>query len=93
MRELALSDFSNAVGTSFAVDAGDAQVTLTLAEAAELTPSVRAGGSFRLEFRGPREPLLEQATYRFAGQDGECEIFIVPIAQDQSGMTYEAIFY
>jgi hypothetical protein len=48
---------------------------------------------FALVFRGPRQPVLAQQTYRFQGGSmGPQEIFIVPIGPDDVGMRYEAIF-
>jgi hypothetical protein len=48
---------------------------------------------FSLVFRGPPEPLLAQAIYplRHAGL-GLLEIFLVPIARDDGGATYQAVF-
>jgi hypothetical protein len=93
MRTLALDDFSGATGEAFAVDAGEGSFELTLEAAEPLRPSGREGGSFRLEFRGPREPVLPQAIYPFRRDDETFDIFIVPIAQDAAGTRYEAIFF
>ena len=90
--EISFADFADTLGSTYAVHAGDGQVELVLEKAVELTPSVRPGGSFRLEFRGPADPMLEQATYLLHREDRTFEIFIVPIAQDERGTSYEAIF-
>lgn len=92
LRALSLSDFSDSVDTSYRLVAGDHQLELVLAQAAELPPSPRAAGAFRLEFRGPTQPLLEQATYRFHQGDAIFDIFIVPVARDAGGALYEAVF-
>lgn len=92
MRELSYDDFSESVGSAYGVKAGEQQLELTLAKAAQLGPSARAAGSFRLEFLGPAEPMLEQAIYSFTQGEDEFEIFIVPVARDESGTSYEAIF-
>jgi hypothetical protein len=48
---------------------------------------------FSIIFRGPREPVLPQRSYPFAGGPADAlEIFIVPIGPDAVGMRYEAIF-
>jgi hypothetical protein len=48
---------------------------------------------FSLHFRGPLTPQLPQRIYRLAhDQLGVMDIFLVPIARDAGGMTYEAIF-
>ena len=91
MTALRLSDF--AAGTVYAVSAGDAVFPLALDKTQVLSDSGREGGSFRLEFLGPNEPVLPQAIYRFANGEAEHEIFIVPIARGEGGVRYEAVFY
>jgi hypothetical protein len=91
MEVLSLEDFAPAVGHAFAVSAGDTPVELILSSAASL-PAGNSAGSFRLEFIGPAEPILPQATYSLVGETAAHDIFIVPIAQDSSGTRYEAIF-
>jgi hypothetical protein len=87
-----LSDFP--AGTVYDVPAGDAVYPLTLDKAEALPDSGREGGSFRLEFLGPADPILPQATYRFAlGDDEGQEVFIVPVSRDADGVRYEAVFY
>jgi len=85
-----LDAFAGAVGERFLVGEPDRDdpVSLELLGAA-----ARGSSAFALEFRGPVEPLLEQATYRFDRADGDpFEIFIVPIRGDESETIYEAIF-
>ncbi|MDV3458651.1 hypothetical protein RZN05_16755 [Sphingomonas sp. HF-S4] len=91
MTPIRLSDF--ATGTVYDVVAADTTLPLTLASAQALPDSGREGGSFRLEFLGPSEPVLPQAMYRFGSGDVGHEIFIVPTARDTRGIRYEAIFY
>lgn len=93
MRALTWDDFAEAAGSVYTVPFGQGQVELTLDRVAEIASAGRSGGSFRLEFRGPVEPGLPQATYSFALGEETVEIFIVPIASDREGMRYEAIFY
>ena len=90
--DLTLADFADATGTTYDVTAPDGEHKLTLESASELTPSVRTEGSFKLEFRGPFEPVLEQAIYPFRAGDFVQEIFIVPVKRDHTGTLYEAIF-
>jgi len=48
---------------------------------------------FAIVFRGPREPLLNQGSYRFEHDEmGEFILFIVPLRQDDNGTFYEAVF-
>ncbi len=86
-----LSDF--VAGTVYEVCTADAAYPVTLDKSQELSDSGREGGSFRLEFLGPADPVLPQATYRFAGGGTDHDIFIVPIAKDAGGVRYEAVFY
>jgi hypothetical protein len=89
---VSLADFE--AGAVYAVSAGDAEYPLTLDKAQALSDSGREGGSFRLEFVGPGEPVLPQATYRFRrGEEEGHEIFIVPVGRAAGGTRYEAVFY
>ena len=93
MRELRLDDFAGAEGTAYQLDRdGEPGVELTLQRAVEGPASVRPGGSFRLEFHGPYDPILPQGTYSFLIGDECHEIFIVPVARDDAGTQYEAVF-
>jgi hypothetical protein len=48
---------------------------------------------FSLVFRGPRDVLLPQRTYRIEHEAiGAFDLFLVPIGPDGEGMRYEAIF-
>jgi hypothetical protein len=90
MEDLRVSDFS--VGDSFDVEAGEAVFALAVERVEELPKAARDAGAFRLEFRGPAQPVLPQATYRFNGSARSDDIFIVPIAAGADGARYEAIF-
>ena len=94
MRGLTWDEFAGTEGATWQVEGeGRPAVEMTLEEAVELPSAGRADGSFRLAFRGPFEPILPQAIYRFRS-GGEChEIFIVPIGRDDKGTRYEAVFY
>jgi hypothetical protein len=92
MQNLAWTDFAGREGRVFQVEIDGGQLDLTLERAAELPTSGRPQGSFRLEFRGPADPLLPQSIYRFHREGESAEIFIVPIERDARGALYEAIF-
>ena len=92
MRDLVLDDFAPAVGEPFALDLGSSSVDLLLEQAQELPKSVRESGSFRLEFRGPVEPMLPQSIYSLSRGGETYELFLVPIGRDGDGTQYEAIF-
>jgi hypothetical protein len=94
MREITWDQFADAVGTVYRVEIGEGHVDLALDRASETPSAGRAGGSFRLEFLGPADPVLEQAIYPFRREEDDVfEIFIVPIRRDEQGARYEAIFY
>jgi hypothetical protein len=93
LQNLAWSDFAATEGSVFQVEVDGGRLELKLETAAELPPSGRAAGSFRLEFRGPAEPMLPQATYRMHRDGESADIFIVPIERNAAGTLYEAIFY
>lgn len=92
-REPTIADFSGRVGKPFEVQAAGHRLALVLDAAQELPQSARAGGSFRLEFTGPFDPMLAQGIFPFQFGGDRFEIFIVPIARDPRGTRYEAIFY
>lgn len=85
--------FANAAGSIYEVAVGGTQVELALDLAEEIESAGREGGSFRLEFLGPSDPVLAQAIYPFRRGDEVVEIFIVPFQRDGAGTRYEAIFY
>jgi hypothetical protein len=93
MQQLSWSDFEGAEGTAYQVDTVAGPLALTLETAVELAQSGRAAGSFRLEFRGPVDPVLPQAIYRFQRDAESADIFIVPVGREAKGTLYEAIFY
>lgn len=92
MRDIGLEDFAGKVGATFPVEHEGEEVPLRLERIVPLPPSQRERDSFRLDWRGPREPLLPQAIYAFRSGEELLEIFIVPISQDEEGTSYEAIF-
>lgn len=91
MSELCLSEF--AVGERWEMGVGETYWQAELIEASPLAESGRPGGSFRLEFRGPFDPLLPQGTYTFRREGAAHEIFVCPIGREEAGTRYEAIFY
>jgi hypothetical protein len=87
-----LRDFRTALDTPFSLEGG---YVLHLVEA-QSTGERGAGMArdpFRLEFLGPTDPILPQRIYRLEHEAlGALDIFLVPIARDAGGTTYEAIF-
>lgn len=88
-----LADFSARVGERFEVSVGGHRLALALSAAEALQGSQRPGGGFRLEFRGPMDPMLTQGIFPFTHGDDRYELFIVPFARSERGTSYEAVFY
>jgi len=67
-------------------------VDLVLAEVSELKSSPRQE-QFSIIFQGPLEMFLGQGLRQFEQDEmGEFDLFLVPIGQDDSGYSYEAVF-
>ncbi|HYJ53615.1 MAG TPA: hypothetical protein VEW04_10640 [Allosphingosinicella sp.] len=92
-RPITVADFAARVGKSFAVPVRGHRLDMRLDAAQELPGSSRTGGGFRLEFIGPADPILAQGIFPFEIARDRYEIFIVPIARDQAGTRYEAVFF
>lgn len=90
--ELSLKDFEGRVGEPYELVFADGTLPIVLEKAQELPRSVREAGAFRLEWRGPGEPILAQATYRFRRGEETFDMFMVPVGRDSAGTLYEAIF-
>jgi pimeloyl-ACP methyl ester carboxylesterase len=84
--------FSGHLGDSFRVYPDDSStLELELVSATELGDG--SGRPFSIVFRGPKDALLPQRTYRMEHEKiGAFDIFIVPIGPDDEGLLYEAIF-
>jgi hypothetical protein len=85
--------FSRYLNTNFRIYIGESNtIEAEMREVSELLLS--AGQErFAIVFRGPKQPFLPQASYRFEHDEmGEFILFIVPIRQDDHGIYYEAVF-
>ncbi len=87
-----IGDFAGRVGKRFDVHLTGHRLALVLDAVQELPASARQGGSFRLEFLGPLDPMLTQGIFPFQNGGDRFDIFIVPVARDPRGTRYEAIF-
>jgi hypothetical protein len=90
--ELSLADFEGFVGQPHEMVFADGTLPAVLEKAEGLPRSTREAGAFRLEWRGPADPILAQATYRFRRGEQLFDMFIVPIGRDERGTLYEAVF-
>jgi hypothetical protein len=85
--------FSRYLNTNFRILLGESnsvEAELSAVNDPQISPQQE---HFTIVFRGPREPLLNQAIYRFEHDEmGEFNLFIVPIRQDEDNTFYEAVF-
>jgi hypothetical protein len=71
----------------------DATFPLTLAAVQRHPGSAGFREPFSLELLGPPSPVYPQGTYRVGHPDlGELDLFVVPIAGSETGVTYEITF-
>jgi hypothetical protein len=86
-------DFNGCLDTVFRIGAAsNDQIELTLAQVSELRTSP-GQENFSILFRGPGNRQLPQGTYTLSHDLlGEQDIFIVPVARDEQGISYEAVF-
>lgn len=98
LEQLTLTHVRPTVGTPYALDLGEygaVDLTLLSADGYGDPPTAEATRRqpFSLEFRGPLDPQLGQATYQLVHAElGSLAAFLVPIARDPEGMRYQAIF-
>ncbi len=94
--QLAVDWFVPLVGDAFVICAADGGIDATLVEATPLgTPPAGAGRvPFGLLWEGPLDPRLQQGLHevRHASLDEPLVIFLVPVAQTETAMQYQAIF-
>ena len=93
LEKLTREDFAACVGESFRLcpDHPDG-LDLVVEEVSELKV-MEGQESFSIYFRGPGDRLARQATYTLDSKRlGRLDLFIVPIARDEKGIRYEALF-
>ena len=86
-------EFTQNANTTFQVEVDEnTRVDLELVTVSELKLYPQQE-QFSIEFRGPLDMFLGQGPRNFSHERmGQCELFIVPIRQDDKGFYYEAIF-
>ena len=93
LNSMTVSDFLRFKNTNFSASVDGGEVPLTLVEASGIGQGTREGGAFALLWQGPQTPMLPQATYLVSHESlGAHEMFLVPVAQSDSGFQYEAVF-
>lgn len=99
MQTLTLGDFASHVNETFTVslDHGQGNAPFTLVEARPMNEGITLAGAarapFALLFRNEAAILFPQRIYPMQHEAmGEFGIFLVPIAREQAGFLYQAIF-
>jgi hypothetical protein len=96
MQFLRLEDFAGHLNETFAVDVDQGRTPFVLVEARplpfrEVQGLVRA--PFSLMFHNASPVLFPQRIYQMANSGmGEFGIFLVPVARNQDGFLYQAVF-
>lgn len=91
--KFAQEKFKNALNEVFTLklESGES-LNLTLTEVADAKQS-GPYTSFSIIFQGPKKILLQQQLYRLLNPKlGEQDIFIVPVAKNDAGFQYQAVF-
>lgn len=97
MELLTLDHFTRHVDQTFSAIINDGEIPFVLVEARALNPaSVLPGAArapFSLLFRNGSAFLFPQQTYLMRHAEmGEVGIFLVPVAREQAGFLYQAVF-
>jgi hypothetical protein len=88
-----MADFEALRGRTLRISANGETMDIVIAELNAVTGPQRPGGAFSVVFRGPRQPVVEQATHRIEVDGAPAmELFLVPLGPDGEGMLYEAVF-
>jgi hypothetical protein len=91
------ANFAEQLNTVFRVNVESARpVELKLVEVKGYAKAASEQGTmerFSLYFNGPGDPQLPQRTYELEHEQlGSLAIFLVTVARDEQGFTYEAVF-
>lgn len=95
LQELTHTSFEEQLNTSFRVHfGGEAPLEITLFEVKLHEPhNGPRAQPFSLYFRGPRQSVLPQRTYRMEhDRMAPMDLFLVTVGPDPQGMCYEAVF-
>ncbi len=90
---ITIDDFRPHVGETCELKLQEAGLSLDLVEVTPKGQSLREGGAFALLWEAPSDPMLAQGIYSIRVPDlGAIEVFIVPVAQFDDVIQYEAVF-
>ena len=88
------SSFEPHLNAVFTMSSGDQCVDVELIAVRRLGQGADAARDpFSVLFRGPAAPLLPQGIYTLSRAGfGACDLFVVAIGPDGTGLQYEAVF-
>lgn len=96
MQLLSIQNFAGAANQEFEINMGEAAMTVTLIEVKPLKQHAFPGmmrEPFSLLFKSASSIILPQKTYRLRNATmGALDVFLVPVAQDQGAIVYQAVF-
>ncbi len=93
LQTLTRTDFEDHLNKIFQVLSVSPDLELSLVEVKPLGQGAREGGAFSTLWQGPSEPVLDQSIHRLYQKDfGEQDVFLVPVAEKDAGIQYEAVF-
>jgi hypothetical protein len=94
LESFTVETFADRVGEPFRIRfEPEEPIEAELVEAQALGPAEGRRAPFSLVFRAPKEPIYPQRIYAVEHDElGTFEIFLVPIAPDEAGARYEAVF-
>jgi hypothetical protein len=89
-------EFSQHVGTRFQLTLDQQEIELNLTEVKGYLPGAHEQTGmerFSVFFEGPAESYLPQTVYHLKHERmGEFDLFLVPVAKNDQGFRYEAVF-
>ena len=93
LKDLTYEHFAPLVGAAFQLTTENGQVIELMLTGAHEEPGDGSSTAFSILFRGPVTPLLQQRVYDVEHGDlGRLPIFLVPIAEENQGIVYQAVF-
>ncbi|TNJ39615.1 hypothetical protein [Phaeobacter sp. B1627] len=93
LQMLSIGDFEKFLNKTFDVRSVSPELTLDLVEVKLMGQGERPGGAFSTLWQGPKDPFLGQSTHKLYQEEfGEQDVFLVPVAEKEAGIQYEAVF-
>lgn len=93
MADTLLPDHFRALSAPLAVELPEGEIALAVESVDLLPPHRLRAEPFSVVLRGPRAPMLRQATYAVRHPSlGRLELFLVPLGPDAQGPRYEVTF-